>query len=40
MPVIYTSEDGKCFIMDFAFYPEFRGNGMGKECARALSENG
>lgn len=36
MPVIYTSEDGKCFIMDFCVYPEFRGNGMGKECARAL----
>ena len=32
----YTSEDGKCFIMDFCVYPEFRGNGMGKECARAL----
>ena len=25
MPVIYTSEDGKCFIMDFCVYPEFRG---------------
>lgn len=36
MPVIYTSEDGKCFIMDFCVYPEFRGNSMGKECARAL----
>ncbi len=36
MPVIYTSEDGKCFIMDFCVYPEFRGNGMGKECANAL----
>lgn len=36
MPVIFTSEDGKCFIMEFCVYPEFRGNGMGKECARAL----
>ena len=36
MPVIYTSEDGKCFIMDFCVYPEFRGNSMGKECASAL----
>lgn len=36
MPVIFTSEDGKCFIMEFCIYPEFRGNGTGKECARAL----
>ena len=44
MPVIYTSEDGKCFIMEFCVYPEFRGNGTGKECARILldwaKENG
>lgn len=24
MPVIYGSEDGKCFIMEFCVYPEFR----------------
>ena len=24
MPVIFTSEDGKCFIMEFCVYPEFR----------------
>ena len=36
MPVIFSSEDGKCFIMEFCIYPEFRGNGTGKECARAL----
>ena len=44
MPVIYTSEDGKCFIMDYCVYPEYRGNGTGKECARILlnwaAENG
>ena len=44
MPVIFTSEDGKCFIMDYCVYPEFRGNGTGKECARVLldwaKENG
>ena len=44
MPVIYTAEDGKCFIMEFCVYPEFRGNGTGKECARVLldwaKENG
>ena len=36
MPVIFTSEDGKCFIMEFCVYPEFRGIGTGKECARVL----
>ena len=36
MPVIFTSEDGKCFIMEFCVYPEFRGNGAGKACANAL----
>ena len=36
MPVIFTTEDGKCFIMEFCVYPEFRGNGIGKECARVL----
>ena len=36
MPVIYTTEDGKCFIMEFCVYPEFRGNGTGKECAKVL----
>ena len=44
MPVIFTSEDGKCFIMEYCVYPEFRGNGIGKECARVLldwaKENG
>ncbi len=24
MPVIFTTEDGKCFIMEFCVYPEFR----------------
>ena len=44
MPVIYTAEEGKCFIMEFCVYPEFRGNGTGKECAGVLlnwaKENG
>ncbi len=44
MPVIFTSEDGKCFIMEYCVYPEFRGKGTGKECARVLldwaKENG
>jgi GNAT superfamily N-acetyltransferase len=33
MPVIYDSEDGKCFIMEFCVYPEFRGKGIGRMCA-------
>ncbi len=36
MPVIFTSEDGKCFILEYCVYPEFRGNGTGRECAKAL----
>ena len=44
MPVIFNTEDGKCFIMEYCVYPEFRGNGTGKECARVLldwaKENG
>ena len=44
MPVIYTTEDGKCFIMEYCVYPEFRGNGTGQECAGVLldwaKENG
>lgn len=36
LPVIYNTEDGKCFIMEYCIYPEFRDNGMGKQCAAAL----
>ncbi len=36
MPVIFTSEDGKCFIMEFCVYPQFRGNGTGTQCAKVL----
>ena len=36
MPVIFTTEGGKCFIREFCIYPEFRGNGTGKACARTL----
>lgn len=36
LPVIFTSEDGKCFIMEFCVYPEFRGGGTGQSCAAAL----
>ena len=44
MPVIFSFEDGKCFIMEYCVYPEFRGNGTGRKCAGALldwaKENG
>lgn len=34
----YQSEDGKCFLMDFWVFPEFRGNGTGHACFYALEE--
>ena len=36
LPVLFLSEDGKCFIMEFCVYPEFRGHGVGTQCAQAL----
>ena len=36
MPVIFTTEDGKCFIMEFCVYPEFRGSSTGHACGEAL----
>ena len=32
----YASEDGKCFILDFCIYPEYRSAGYGKACFRQL----
>lgn len=44
MPVIYDTEDGKCFLCEFCVFPSFRGNGTGTECAQTLfgwaEENG
>ena len=34
----YKSEDGKCFILDFWVFPEYRGKGTGHECFQALCE--
>lgn len=34
----YQSEDGKCFILDFWVFPEFRGNGTGHRCFNILEE--
>ena len=33
---IYQSEDGKCFILDYWVFPEYRGNGTGHLCFKAL----
>ena len=38
LTVLFDSEDGKCFIMEFCVYPEFRGCGSGADCAAALME--
>lgn len=34
----YKSEDGKCFILDFWVFPEYRGNRTGHDCFQALYE--
>ena len=34
----YHSEDGKCFILDFWVFNEFRGNGTGHQCFDALQQ--
>lgn len=36
MPVIYDTEDAKCFLMEFCVYPQFRGNGIGTVCAESF----
>ena len=32
----YQSEDGKCFILDYWVFPEFRGYGTGHRCFEEL----
>lgn len=34
MPAIYETEEGKCFLLEFCVFPEFRGEGTGQQCAR------
>jgi GNAT superfamily N-acetyltransferase len=34
----YRSEDGKCFILDFWVFPQYRGKGMSHRCFKALEE--
>lgn len=44
LAVIYESEDGKCFLLEFCVFPEYRGNGTGSQCAQVFlswaKENG
>ena len=34
----YQTEDGKCFILDFWVFPEYRGEGTGHRCFEVLEE--
>lgn len=34
----YQSEDGKCFILDYWVFPEYRGDGTGHKCFEALEQ--
>lgn len=34
----YQSADGKCFILDYWVFPQFRGNGTGHACFEALEQ--
>ena len=36
--ITYKSEDGKCFILDFWVFPEYRGGGTGHRCFEALEQ--
>lgn len=35
--ITYKSEDGKCFILDYWVFPEYRGKGTGRDCFAALA---
>ena len=34
MATIYNTEDDKCFLMEFCVFPEYRGGGTGRACAK------
>ncbi len=36
--VIYNSEDGKCFILDYCIHPEYRSKGIGKTAFNQLQK--
>ena len=35
---IYKSEDGKCFLLDFWVFSQYRGSGTGHKCFQSLRE--
>ncbi len=35
----YVSEDGKCFVLDFWLFPQFRGKGNGHKCFASFLEH-
>ena len=37
--VIYNSEDGKCFILDYCIYQQYRNNGIGKIAFNLLEKD-
>ena len=37
--VIYNSEDGKCFILDYCIYPEYRNKGIGETAFHQLEKD-
>ncbi|WP_294551419.1 GNAT family N-acetyltransferase [uncultured Pseudoflavonifractor sp.] len=36
LPVLYRTEDRKCFLCEFCVFPEFRGNGAGTKCGECF----
>lgn len=38
MAMIYDTQDMRCFLMEFCVFPEFRGNGVGRACARLFEQ--
>ena len=36
MAMIYDSEDARCFLMEFCVFPQYRGGGTGRACAKAF----
>lgn len=37
--VIYNSEDGKCFVLDYCIYQKYRNNGIGKKVFYLLEKD-
>lgn len=37
--IIYNAEDGKCFVLDYCIYPQFRNKGIGKKAYYLLEKD-